>query len=230
MAERDSYLPVALNLTRLARRGCVVVGGGQEAEFKVRVLAGFGVAPLVVSPDVTAGLEKMAAAGDVEIQRAPYTKEAVSGVGLVVAATDDEDLNRQIAADARRAGAAVNVVDDAGESDFIAMALARSGEITVAVTTGGGSPAFAAALRNRIQKLLDDGYSEHLEYFKAVRAMLFGVTEDFHQRVGIWRELTAAGLLETLERDGRPAARDVVRGVVEKHVTLGAAELDSLPD
>ncbi len=230
MSERQRYLPVALNLARVAGRGCVVVGGGREAEFKAGVMASFGVAPLIVSPKVTEGLAEMEAIGDVEIQRKAYTEETVSGAGLVVAATDNEDLNRRVARDARAAGATVNVVDDAGESDFIAMALARAGDITVAVTTGGASPAFASALRDRIQKLLDDGYAEHLEFFAAVRAMLMGVTEDFRQRVRIWRELTAAGLLETLASQGRPAARKLVREVVGKHVALDAAELDSLPD
>ncbi len=228
MAERDSYLPVALNLARLAGRGCVVVGGGHEAEFKARVLASFGAAPLIVSSEVTPGLEAMAAAGDVEIRREAYGKEAVTGAGLVVAATDDQDLNNRIAGDARAAGATVNVVDGAGESDFIAMALARAGDITVAVSTAGRSPAFASALRDRIQNLLDTGFAEHLEYFAAVRELLLGITEDFRQRVRIWRELTAASLLEVLERDGREAAREVVRGVVSKHVEVSAAELDGL--
>ena len=86
-----------------------------------------------------------------------------------------------------------------------------------------------AALRDRIQKLLDAGYAEHLEFFAAVRNMLMGVTVDFRQRVRIWRELSAAGLLETLERDGRQPARELVRRVVEKHVSLSATGLDSLP-
>ncbi len=229
MSKKRAYWPVALDLTRLAARGCVVVGGGEAAEFKAEVLASVGAAPLVVSPRVTSGLEKMEAAGDVEIRLAEYEAGVVAGVGLVVAATDDEELNRRIAADARRAGAMVNVVDDAGESDFIAMALARAGDVTVAVSTAGRSPAFASALRDRIQNLLDTGFAEHLEYFAAVRELLLGITEDFRQRVRIWRELTAASLLETLERDGRDAAREVVREVVSRHVDVSEAELGRLP-
>ena len=229
MNDHGRYLPVALNLARLAGRGCVVVGGGREAEFKASVLASFGAAPLIVSPEVTEGLAEMEEAGDVEIRREVYGEAAIAGAGLVVAATDDEEVNGRVARDARAAGATVNVVDDAGESDFIAMALARAGDITVAVTTGGASPAFASALRDRIQKLLDAGYAEHLEFFAAVRNMLMGVTVDFRQRVRIWRELSAAGLLETLERDGRQPARELVRRVVEKHVSLSATGLDSLP-
>lgn len=228
MSEKIAYWPVALDLTRLAAGGCVVVGGGEEAEFKVEILTSLGVAPLVVSPRVTPGLERMESAGDVEIRLEEYAVAVVAGVGLVVAATDDEELNRRIAADARRVGAMVNVVDDASESDFIAMALARAGDITVAVSTAGRSPAFASALRDRIQNLLDTGFAEHLEYFAAVRELLLGITEDFRQRVRIWRELTAASLLEVLERDGREAAREVVRGVVSKHVEVSAAELDGL--
>ncbi len=229
MSEKKAYWPVALDLTRLAAGGCVVVGGGEEAEFKVEILASLGVAPLVVSPRVTSGLEKMESAGDVEIRLEEYAAGVVAGVGLVVAATDDDELNRRIAVDARRAGAMVNVVDDAAESDFIAMALARAGDITVAVSTAGRSPAFASALRDRIQNLLDTGFAEHLDYFAAVRALLLGITEDFRQRVRIWRDLTAASLLEVLEHDGRDAAREVVREVVSKHVDVSAAELGSLP-
>lgn len=229
MSEEKAYWPVALDLARLARRGCVVVGGGEEAQFKVEILLSLGVAPLVVSPQLTPGLEEMAAGGDVTVRRQAYAAMVVSGAGLVVAATDDDALNRRIAADARRAGAMVNVVDDAEESDFITMALARAGDITVAVSTAGRSPAFATALRDRIQNLLDTGYAEHLEYFAAVRELVRGVTENFRQRVLIWRELRSAELLETLELEGRDAARKVVREVVSRHAEVSEAELDRLP-
>ena len=140
MSEDRIYWPVALDVTRIAGTGCLIVGGGGEAEFKSEVLVGFGVVPRLVSLEWTAGLEEMAVAGHVVLQRQAYEPGVIDGAGLVIAATDDDDLNSRIAADARSCGATVNVVDDAGKSDFITMALARAGDITVCLLYTSPSP------------------------------------------------------------------------------------------
>ena len=230
MNEDRVYWPVALDVKRIASTGCLIVGGGGEAEFKSEVLVGFGVVPRLVSLEWTAGLEEMAVAGHVVLQRQAYEPGVIAGAGLVIAATDDDELNSRIAADARSSGAMVNVVDDADKSDFITMALARAGDITVAVSTGGRSPAFASVLRDRIRALLCSGYVGYLAYFVAVRELVTEVTINFRQRVQIWRDLREASLLDVLEDDGAAAAGRIVKAVVSNYVEVSETALAKLPD
>lgn len=137
--------PVFLDLAGVR---VLVVGGGRVALRKAGGLAEAGAAVTVVAPEVVAELAALA----VEVERRAYAAGEAGGYQLVITATDDPSVNAQVAADATAARVWVNSADDPDNCSFILPAIARRGPVTVAVSTGGASPALAGHLRTQIEQ------------------------------------------------------------------------------
>lgn len=129
-------------------RPCLVVGGGRIAQRKAEGLLAAGARVTVVAPAVDAAL---AALPGVVVHERPYEAADLDGQWLVITATDDPTVTARVHADAERARLWCNAADDPAHCTFTLPAVARRGPITVAVATGGTSPALASWLRNRIE-------------------------------------------------------------------------------
>ncbi|NTU80542.1 MAG: bifunctional precorrin-2 dehydrogenase/sirohydrochlorin ferrochelatase [Chloroflexales bacterium] len=136
-----------LVLTNLDRARCVVVGGGAVAERKVAGLLEAGARPLVISPTLTMTLSDWWRTGRIDHLPRVYEADDLDGAALVIAATNDAAVNRQVAEDARRRGVLVNVASDPAAGSFHTVATVRRGALLLTVSTGGQSPALAARLR-----------------------------------------------------------------------------------
>ena len=143
----EKYYPVYLNL---AGRCCAVFGGGAVAEGKLVKLIETGALVTVISPQVTPAIESLASRGKVQWEPREYQSGDLQGVHLGIAATDDRDVNRQIAGEAERLGVILNVVDDPELCGFIAPSVVERGSVTLAISTGGASPALARKLRESL--------------------------------------------------------------------------------
>lgn len=190
------YYPAFLELTD---RRCLVVGGGPVAERRVDGLVAAGAAVTVVSPTLTAALAALAAAGRITHEPRGYRPGDVAGFDLALAATDTGDVNGAVAAEARRRGIWVNAADDPAHCTFILPALVRRGDLTVAVATGGTSPALARAVRDELEAYLTAEYATLAELAAEVR-----------------RELRAAGRAASAEAWRRALGPDVRRLIVER--------------
>jgi precorrin-2 dehydrogenase/sirohydrochlorin ferrochelatase len=144
------YFPAFLDLRG---RRCLVVGGGPIGERKARELLACQASVVVVSPVLTSGLAALAAARLVDHRARRFRRWDVRGCAVVIAATGDTRVDTAVAAEARRRHALVNVVDDAAHCDFIVPSVLRRGELQIAVSTGGRSPAFAREIRRRLEPL-----------------------------------------------------------------------------
>lgn len=132
--------PVFLDLSGVP---VLVVGGGVIAFRKAGGLVDAGAVVTVVAPSVVPELEAIAA----RVHRRQYAADDLHGQRLVITATDDPAVNARVSGDARSAGIWANSADDPQNCSFILPAIARRGLITVAVSTGGASPALASHLR-----------------------------------------------------------------------------------
>lgn len=184
---------------RLAGRRCLVVGGGKVAKGKVEGLLAAGAEVTVVAPEVS---DDIAVLEGVTVQRRAYRRGDVKEFRLVIAATDDPAVNKAVYDDAEAAGVLVNSADDPDNCAFILPAVVRRGPITVAIGTGGHSPALARWLRHRIGGELGPEYEELL-------AILTEVREEMRRRgepteVGGWQNALDSGMLELI-RAGRHA-------------------------
>ena len=162
-----TYYPVFLNVKG---KKCVVVGGGQVALRKVRVMLEHGADVEVISPDLCPELAKLSASGEIRALGRDYQAGDLKNAFVAIAATDNSEINRRVVAEARRKSVLVNVVDDAGNSDFIVPSYLRRGEITIAVSTGGTSPALARKIRSKLEKELGDEYALLVGLIGEVRA------------------------------------------------------------
>jgi siroheme synthase-like protein len=151
---RPSVYPVSLIV---AGRPCLVVGAGPVARRKIEGLARAGARVTVVAPRVEPDVERLAAERDVVIERRPYRRGEAARYRLVITATGTPELDAGVAADADAAGVWVNSADDSAHCTFLLPAIHRDGPVTVAVSTGGASPALATWLRCQIAAALGEG-------------------------------------------------------------------------
>lgn len=162
--------PVSLNLKG---RNCLVVGGGKVACRKVETLLEFGPESVkVVSPAACAELHNMVGTGRVSFSQRHYRPDDLDGVFVVIVATDDNATNQQVSEDAHSRGVLANVADNAGLSDFILPAYFRRGDLIVAVSTSGRSPALARKLKERLAGEMGESYAELVELASRVRQEL----------------------------------------------------------
>jgi len=163
MTEARFAYPIMLNL---AGRRALVVGGGKVALRKAQALAEAGARVRVVAPDI---LPEFAHDARVECVREPYGARHMEGVFLAVAATDDEAVNARVAADARAAGALVNVVDRPALCDFIVPSVVERGRLMLAISTGGAAPSLARRIREHLEKEFGPSYATLLDALAEVR-------------------------------------------------------------
>ena len=148
-----TYYPVSLDVTG---RHCLVVGGGPVAARKAQGLVACGARVTVMAPDLAPEMESVIPQL-YELARRRYAAGDAARFRLVVAATGIPDVDGQVFADAEEAGVWVNSADDRAHSSFILPAVHREGPVTVAVSTGGRSPALASWLRDRLSSACGDG-------------------------------------------------------------------------
>ena len=150
-------------------RPCLVVGGGPVAARKVAGLVGCGAVVTVVAPEVDA---ELAADPRLSVLNRPYRRGEVAGYRLVIAATDDPAVNRQVFEDGEAAGVWVNSADDPVSCSFTLPSVVRQGAIMVTVATGGHSPALATWLRRHVEDELGEEYVVLLRLLSEERSSL----------------------------------------------------------
>jgi siroheme synthase-like protein len=202
----SSYYPVFLNISG---KRCVVVGGGQVALRKVRALLEHRANIEVISPDPCSELIELAEDGQIRVFRRHYQPGDLRKAFTAIAATDNSDINLQVVKEARRNAVLVNVVDDAENSDFILPSYLRRGDVTVAISTAGRSPALARKIRTRLEKVFGDEYASLALLIDEVR------TEAKQQRIEVdgdaWQEaLDLELLLELLRRKDAEKAKAIL--------------------
>ena len=190
----------------LTDRPVLVVGGGAVAARKASGLLRAGATVTVVAPDA---VSEIADDPDVRWFRRPYQRGEVASYRLAIAATDDPEVNAQVANDGATAGIFVNSADDPANCSFTLPAIARHGDLQVAISTNGRSPGLARWLRRRYERELSGGYDQLLDLLSETRTearAAFGTSE-----ISGWDDALDADLLG-LVRSGRiEAARSVLR-------------------
>lgn len=166
---RPELYPVSLVV---AGRPCLVVGGGSVAARKAAGLLHCGARVTIVAPRTVAAIDRLAGRGAVDVLRRPYLAGEAAGYRLVVTATGVPAVDRAVAADADAAGVWVNSADNADQCTFMLPAVHRDGRVTVAVSSGGASPALASWLRNLAARTLPLGAGDLAELLDSARRSL----------------------------------------------------------
>lgn len=160
------YYPISLDISN---RRCVVVGGGEVAERKVRRLLDCGAQVAVVGEAFTPALEALEKEGKISLTARAYAAPLIEGAFLVFATTDNEAVNEEVFRDARQKNILVNVADDPRRCDFILPSVLEEGSLQIAVSTGGKSPALARRIRLELEALYGPEYAPFLEILGELR-------------------------------------------------------------
>lgn len=178
-----AYYPV---FVELQDRPCLVVGGGREAQRKVEGLLAAGGRVTVVAPKLTRELQRLLAAGEIDLLQREYREGDLDGYQVCVVATNDRAVNARVAAEGKRRRVWVNAVDDPANCDFILPSVIRRGSITIAASTGGASPALARRLREELEAYLTEEMPALADLLGEVRDELrsWGVNPDPE----VWQE------------------------------------------
>lgn len=197
---RPVYYPAMLDL---AGRDVLLVGGGEVAAQKAGPLIEAGARLRVVAPDLVPALRARAEAGEAAWEQREVRPGDTAGAAVVVCATDQREVNRQVSDEARAAGIPVNVVDDPELCTFIVPSTVRRGPLQVSVSTGGRSPAFAKFMRKELEQAVGDEYGTLAEIAGRMRDLARDAGVSYRQR----DETAAAALPELLAllRAGREA-------------------------
>jgi precorrin-2 dehydrogenase/sirohydrochlorin ferrochelatase len=143
--------PIFLKLTG---RPCTVVGAGNLAESKIESLLTANARVAVIAPRANARIIALADSGEIALHAREYAHGDLAGQFLAVAATDNPAVNRSVFAEAEASGVLINAVDDPPFCDFYFPSVVRRGDLQIAISTSGASPALAQRLRKEINELL----------------------------------------------------------------------------
>jgi len=196
------YYPIFLDIKN---RPCLVVGGGDVGRRKVMTLLKGGARVIVVSPKADGKLEELAAAGTIELRKRPYQSAELEGMFLVIGATDDAQLNLQIQADADRLEKLCNIVDSPEACNFILPAVVERGDLVIAISTSGKSPAFAKRIRKDLETTFGPEYADFLKLMGAVRRKLLGKKHEPEEHKRLFEQLIDKGLVHMIKDRNRNA-------------------------
>ena len=216
------YYPIFL---KVENRSCLVVGGGEVGARKVETLLSCGASVGVVSPEVVPWLEEEIQKGTVELVGSHYGEDQLQGCFLVIAATDDMELNCRIARDAEQRRILCNVVDYPKEGDFILPALVQRGALTLAVSTAGKSPALARELRQDLEQRFGMEYAHFLELMGAVRNRVLEESQDFRANKEKFDQLVKSELLELVRLRDYEGVDRLLRAVLGSGYSLQELEI-----
>jgi len=219
------YYPMFL---RVAGRRCLVVGGGRVAEQKVTALIEAAAHVTVISPVTTLNLQALAAAHAIAHHARQYVSGDAHGFFLAFAATDDEQTQQRLVQDARAAGVLLNVVDRPGLCDFIVPAVMQQGDLVIATSTGGASPALAKRIRRDLQESFGPEYAEALRLLRRVRQRLADRAASSAERQRIFTALANSPLLEYLRQRQTHAIDQLLAETVGDGVSLATLGMDTL--
>jgi len=209
------FFPVCL---QLAGRHCLVIGGGEVAARKVEGLLACQAAVTVISPQLTAELARLHQQGELAWLTRAYREGDLAGAFLVIAATDDEAVQARIHAEAEAGNILLNVADVPKWCNVILPAVVRRGDLSVAISTGGASPALARKLRRELEQRFGPEYDALLQLLAGLRCQVLAEGCDHRENRTRFHRLVEADLAGWI-KDGR---WDLVREHVR--TTVGGAD------
>ena len=192
-----TYYPVFLNLKD---KTALVIGGGMVAERKVKTLVECGADVRLVSPEMTAGLKQMSETGKINYAGPSFEEKHLDGVFLVFTATNDKHLNHKISRTAQARGLLVNAVDQPADCNFIVPAIIKRGDLQIAVSTSGKSPAFAKILKKRLDDEFGDEYQKFLELMGNIRKEVLSKGLPQNINMGIFNRIVQSGIPDLIKK------------------------------
>jgi precorrin-2 dehydrogenase/sirohydrochlorin ferrochelatase len=201
------YYPVNLDMTN---KRCVVVGGGDIAERKVERLLECGAQVTVVSKSLTPVLKARKKTGQMDHIDRDYEDQALDGAFMVIGATNRNDVNERISKDAMTRGLLVNIVDDPDRCNFILPSLVQQGDLSIAISTGGKSPALAKKLRKELEKQYGPEYQTLLVIMGILRKRILAGDQRAADNKAVFEDLVHSDILQAIREKDRGRVNTII--------------------
>ena len=213
-----AFYPVYLDVSN---ERCAVVGGGEVAERKAAGLLECGARVVIVARDLTAELRAMKDAGEIEQVADDYRAQYLDGAFLVIGATDRADVNEQVFRDARDRGILVNIVDEPARCTFIVPSVFRRGDLMVAVSTAGKSPALARRVREEIEERYGPEYGTLLQIMGALRERIIARGAPSAENRALFEAVLDSAILRYIREGKGDRVREIIRDLTGEDIEVG---------
>ena len=202
------YYPIYLNINT---RKCVVIGGGEVAYRKACGLQEAGGDVVVISPEFCRQLLEK---DDFTLIKKRYEESDIDNAAIVVASTDNEEVNKNVYIDATKRNVPVNVVDQPHFCSFIVPSLIRRGDLCVSISTGGTGPALARNIRISLEDQFGPEYEDFTRLLSNMRQIVISTITDEKKRKTILTRLAGNEFLEMIKNDGEKEAEKAMRELI----------------
>ncbi|MCU0581605.1 MAG: bifunctional precorrin-2 dehydrogenase/sirohydrochlorin ferrochelatase [Syntrophales bacterium] len=211
------YYPVFLDISD---KPCAVVGGGEVACRKVQRLLQCGARVTVIADALTPELEALKARGEIAHINDQYAAQHIASAFIAIGATDNRHVNEQIFRDARAGHILVNIVDEPERCDFILPSIVERGDLAVAISTGGKSPALAKHLRRELEATFGKEYETYLDIMGQIREVVLAKDRSPVENKKIFESLVQSDLLHFIRKNDWNAVRHLIREILQEPIEV----------
>ena len=206
------YYPIFIDLQG---KKAIVVGGGAVAQRKIETLLECGAVVHVVARQLTSALSRYAEEGKIRLMGHEFRGSYLNGASVVIAATDDPLINHQVSMNAREKGLLINAVDQPSDCNFIVPSVLRRGDLMIAVSTSGKSPALAKNVRETLGKKFGSEYELLLILMGHLRKEILsrGLSQAENRR--IFHKLVDSGLLKAIDDKNWNEAASIINRIID---------------
>jgi precorrin-2 dehydrogenase / sirohydrochlorin ferrochelatase len=206
-------------LVDLQGKKALVVGGGKVAQRKIETLLEHGASVEVVARELTAELEELRSAGRIEFLGGEFSEAFLQGAFAVFAATDDASLNRRVSQAAQQRGLLVNAVDQPADCNFIVPSVLSRGDLLIAVSTSGKSPAFARKVRVELERHFGEEYGSFLNLMGNLRKEILRLGLCQEENKSAFEDLVYSDLLSAIHQRNWDLASQIIEKVLGRPVS-----------
>lgn len=212
-----SYYPIFLELEG---KTVLVVGGGNVALRKVETLLEYGAEVNIVSKGLNSQLRGLVESGKIRQVGKEFVDKHLNSIFLAIAATDDPELNHKISESARKRGIMINAVDQPADCDFIVPSVVKRGDLSVAVSTSGKSPALAKSIRKQLEEQFGKEYESFLILMGRLRKEILslGLAQEKNSR--FFNAIVNSNILEAIAEDRWEEVAEILEKIVPENVDL----------
>jgi precorrin-2 dehydrogenase/sirohydrochlorin ferrochelatase len=209
------FYPVNINIKN---RKCLVVGGGAVGARKALTLIKAEACITIVSPKFTSDFTSIEKLGAKLLQK-KYDANDIKGIFLVIAATDDSDLNLEISRQAKKENILCNIADLPDESDFILPSIIDRNDLMITISTSGKSPALAKKIKQNLENEFGSEYSDFLIIMGKIRKKLLGENHSPDKHRIIFHKLVNSQLLDAIKNKDYIQVDDILKKILGRDFT-----------
>jgi len=218
------YYPIFVNLKSKA---CLVVGAGEVGTRKIQSLidSGAGHVTIIETRPAEMGMDAITSLSNVDFKCREFKDNDLDGKFLVIACTSNEDVNHRISNLCEERGILCNVVDQPEKGSFIVPAMVKRGDLTIAISTSGQSPAMAKRIRKELQENFGDEYDKLLTLMGRIRPLLLDLKLDTKANTVVFRTLVNSNILVAIKSQNLDVITEILEESLPEQLSANITEL-----